>query len=90
MALLLEDVADRALKKGRIDPALLEVVGGTGSHRGPVDRVVALTGEQDHGPVEAAASHFFEQLQPRLVAEAVIQDIDVVFAPADRLQSSSS
>jgi hypothetical protein len=80
----LDGVADRPPEQRGVKTPLDEVVGRPRPHRLGVHLVAALTREQDHRRAAAFAARLAQQVEPAPLAEAVVQQVDVVLAPADR------
>src|SRR5205085_12178459 len=79
-----DGVTDRTPEQRRVELSLDEIIGRTRTHRLGVHLVAALPREQDHRRAAAFAARLAQQVEPAPLAEAVVQQINVVLAAADR------
>ena len=86
-AALLEGVADGALQQRRVDLSFDEIVGGAGAHGGEVDVAVALAGEEDQRRGDAEAAGVVQELEAVVLAEAVVDEGEVVAVARQRAES---
>ncbi len=83
----LQGEADRALQELGVDLTLDEVVGGAGLHRLDVHRAVAPAREHDQRRLDRSLPRLPEQVHPRPVLEKVVDQVDVVLAGLQGVQS---
>src|SRR5258706_532059 len=84
-AVLLERIADGPLQNLGIDLTFDQIVGRAGLHRRNVDVAVALTGEQDDRAQAAGGARLAQNFQAVVLAEAVVDEINVMLPLAHRL-----
>ena len=85
-AMALDRIADRPVEQRRGHLALGEIVGGAGPHRLEIDLAIALPGQHDEGCGRSQLDRLAHQLQPVALAQAVVDQVDVVPGLRDHRQ----